>query len=559
MKDNQIREQYINKIKLLNEYDFNNNQKELAINIINTCDINQIDNIYNFISQRVKVGFTFDIAPTMNTNSISYLKYNDKLSFNLVDSFDSNNLTNNNILIIGENYDALKNLLLNYKNKVDVIYIDPPYNTEATLNDKNNLSDNLERNNSNSRFVYNDKFSRNGWLNMIKNRIDLAYQLLSENGVIFVSIDDNEQGYLKVLMDTIFGENNFISSLVWKARRGGGNDAKFVANDHEYILVYAKDINKCKLTGKNKDDSDFKLTDEWVETRGKYNLQQFDRASLTYTVSLDYPIETPDGTLLYAGHTDEEGWEKRKQNKTKRNDWRWMMSKDTFEKAKANGFIVFEKNKNGIWNVKVKTYQYATYKDADKVIERKLKLRSCLTDDFGTTKTGNIDIDKIGLKHEFSYPKPVDLIKNLLLYYNSNDCIVLDFFAGSGTTGQSVLELNKLDNGNRKFILVTNNAQINNTNKRIGYDVTYERLYRLTHNISTDKISWIDVNNLYDFKNTPLMVFDIDYINVALNSNKFDKKVDYIIESNKKINSKFDSDISSLINKLYSLHPQNKD
>ncbi len=116
------------------------------------------------------------------------------------------------------------------------------------------------------------------WLNMIYPRLIIAKQLLKKDGVIFISIDDNEQARLKLLCDEIFGESNFLGNIIWHARRGGGNDAKNIATDHEYILCYSKNNKLCKLIGKLKNDKDFKFTDEFVSTRGKYNLQQFDRA-----------------------------------------------------------------------------------------------------------------------------------------------------------------------------------------------------------------------------------------------------------------------------------------
>lgn len=359
--------------------------------------------------------------------------------------------------------------------KVDVIYIDPPYNT------------------GNKDFVYednyvdkDDKYKHSKWLTFMKNRLTLAKELLADDGVIFISIDDNEQAYLKVLMDEIFGEENFISNLIWHARRGGGNDTKYVANDHEYISVYSKNLINCKLIGKEKNENDFKYEDEFKSTRGKYNLQQFDRASLTYTKTLDYPIECPDKQLLYPGHVSYDEFINRRNNVRKRNDWRWMMSEETFLEAKLNGFIVFEKNnKKNYWNVKVKNYQFTNYKNMQENI-RYFKLRSILNDDFGITRNGNDEIKLLKLKDLFSYPKPSILIKELLKYFNNYNITILDFFAGSGTTGQAVIELNEEDGGNRRFILCTNNEN------NIGRDVCRERLYRIINGVGSknEQIDW---------------------------------------------------------------------
>ncbi len=235
-------------------------------------------------------------------------------------------------------------------------------------------------------------------------------------------------------------------------------------------------------------------------------MQQFDWASLTYTPSLDYPIIAPDGTKIYPGHVSENEFLSRRSNKMSRNDWCWMMSEESFKIAKDNDFIVFEKNKNDIWNVRVKTYELVSYKDPTKKIERYLKLRSVLNDDFGTTRDGNIDISNLGLKEFFSYPKPIKLIKNLIKNFDNKNALVLDFFAGSGTTGQSVMELNKEDNGNRKFILIQipefiNKQEIISNYKYIS-DITRERIKKSIQ--------------MYDYNSKGFKYFELDNTNFNL-------------------------------------------
>ncbi len=396
-----------------------------------------------------------------------------------------------NIIIEGDNLEVLKLLEKSYFNKIDVIYIDPPYNTgnDFVYNDdysqskfefdkENNLineeGDRLQTKNQKSDGKFHTK-----WLSMIYPRLILARKLLKDDGVIFISIDDNEQARLKLLCDEIFGENNFISNLIWRARRGGGNDVKHIAIDHENILVYSKNKINCNLIGKPKSEDDFKFKDEYYKERGKYNLQQFDRASLTYTKSLDYPIQTPDGNFIYPGSVNKEEWEKRRSNIQPRNDWRWMMSEETYLNAKKDDFIVFEKDKNKKWKVKVKTYQNITYKG--KNIDRYYKLRSVLENDFGLTRDGNNDVDILRLKNYFSYPKPVLLIKNLMKYIPKKEILILDFFAGSGTTAQVVMELNKEDGGNRKYILVQfpeKSENLKDTKFETIADITRERVKR---------------------------------------------------------------------------------
>lgn len=274
-----------------------------------------------------------------------------------------------------------------------------------------------------------------------------------------------------------------------KIKKRGGNDTKFIAIDHEYILTYAKNINLCNLTGIVKKDNDFPYIDKWINERGKYKLQQFDWASLTYTPSLDYPIECPDKTLIYPGHVSKCKYQLRKKDDTPRNDFRWLMSKDTFENAKNNDFIVFEKTKDGKWNVRVKTYQYINYK-MENVI-RQYKLRSVILEDDKkcqlTTKNGGVQFAKImGDKNLFDRPKDVNLMKFLFKHFPIN-LTILDFFAGSGTTGQAVMELNQEDGGNRRFILCTNNEN------NIAKDICWERLYRVIKGIGSNgqKFDWI--------------------------------------------------------------------
>lgn len=308
---------------------------------------------------------------------------------------------------------------------------------------------------------YENRKDRDALLSEFEPRLEKARELLSDDGVFFCSIDDRNHAYVKILLDRIFQSVNFISTLVWKARRGGGNDAKNVAVDHEYILVYAKDREYCNLIGIAKAKDDFEYEDEFVKTRGKYNLQQFDWSSLTYSKSLDYPISCPDGSIVYAGHVDKKTWEKRINDSTKRNDYCWLMAEDTFKKAYSKGFIVFKKNNEGKWNVRVKTYEKITYKLKD--VERRFKLRSIIEkDNFNrnlTTKNGGNQYSEImGTDYIFMHPKDVNLMSFLFRNFDNKNALILDFYAGSGTTGQAVLELNKEDGGNRKFILCVNNS-----------------------------------------------------------------------------------------------------
>ena len=460
-----------------------------------------------------------------------------------------------NLYIEGDNLKVLKVLRNTYSNEVDVIYIDPPYNTgkDFTYKDnftKSNAQADLESGNldeEGNRMVANKL--ENGryhtdWLNMIYPRLLLAKDLLSDSGVIFISIDDHECANLKKICDEIFGEENFIANLIWKSRRGGGNDASFVAIDHEYVLLYAKSVKNCNLSGIEKNDDEFEFEDEYVSERGKYYLQQFDWSSLKYTKSLDYPITCPDNTKLYPGHVTEEEYLKRINNNASRNDFCWLMSKETYQKAYEHGFIVFEKNKKGQWNVRVKTYQKINYKLEP--IKREFKLRSVILEDDKknqlTTKNGGNQFEKVmGSKAIFDKPKDINLIKFFLKHLNNNS-LILDFFSGSGTTAHSVMQLNKEDGGKRKWIMIQLPEKVGNDSTAFSNnfhticDIGTERIKRAGEIIKKENPN-IDTGFRY-------LKIDTSNIKVKENTTPADKQtqmnLDDLIESVKSDRSELD-------------------
>ncbi|XWT57690.1 site-specific DNA-methyltransferase [Mesomycoplasma hyorhinis] len=399
----------------------------------------------------------------------------------------------------------------------DLIYIDPPYNTQKTSDDGNNLTDDEI---TADKFIYRDKFSRTGWLNLLNERLKLARQLLKEDGVIFVSIDDNEQAYLKVLMDEIFGEENFVANMIWRKSATGSiqnsNLIKTVNVVNEYIITYAKNINKCKFDyskhSQEKLDDSYKLKDENFDKYGKYKLVSIVRNGLWYRPGQDYELEAPDGTnfRIY-------------QNIQKPQSAAYAWSKETFNKAKNLGLIEFKKNKQDYWVVYKKEYQYAKFDTEEgKIIpyEKGIPFINTIQSGDNGLKTniytaeGARELHSILNSKEFDYPKPVRLIKYLMkMAKPKKDIRVLDFFAGSGTTGQAVLELNKEDGGTRIFTLVTNNEN------NIGQNVTYERLYRINKGQGTKgqkDFEWIKKNEAFD---TSLNVFWSKTYNTSLLNN----------------------------------------
>lgn len=388
-----------------------------------------------------------------------------------------------NFLLEGDNLHSLYLLEKTHKGKIDIIYIDPPYNT------------------GNKDFVYDDDFveyedgfKHSKWISFIERRLVIAQRLLKKEGVIFISIDDKEQAQLKMLCDEIFGEENFIACMPRRTKSSGKTTNKISAN-HDYVLVYEKSKNQSLIIGLEHNDEGFKYEDEYVNERGKYKLNQtLDYDSLSYSPSLDYPIEI-NGEILYPGG-DYEKYKERQNGNYKRADWAWRWSKDLFEFGYKNGFIVVKKGKNGLPRIYTKTYLNAKIQKDEiegyKItIEERRKPISSI--EFIESKYSNDnakkDLVKLFDNSKFDYPKPVELIKTLIKIYNNKNAVILDFFAGSGTTGQAVLELNNEDNGNRQFILCTNNEN------NICEKVTYQRLIKV--NYGTPKVKPLKFNLKY--------------------------------------------------------------
>jgi len=440
-----------------------------------------------------RTGFHFDKRLERQTDAIAYFKKNKKLSFET----DKGGLTHK--LVIGDNYPALLNLLVEYRGRVDVIYIDPPYG-------KDNMGEFADTN-------YKNAITRDNLLSMLYPRLWLARRLLSDSGVIFCSIDDRNQAYVKGLFDEVFGESNFKASFP-RVTKQSGKTTESVAKNHDYVLLYSK-ANNVEFNLEKHDDNGYCNKDEYFEERGFYKLSQpLDYDSLGYVASLDYPI-TLDGVTYYAGGNEEEH-KKRLTGQHARADWAWRWSKDLFDFGYKNGFIVVRESKNGT-RLYTKTYQKATIvkpngEYAITKIDRTKNISSLkFSDNAYSNDNAKKNIDSVLEKGVFDYSKPIKLIKDLCAFGANGDAVILDFFAGSGTTGQAVLELNKEDgeDGKRQFILVTNNEVTEANPNGIAEDVTTKRLKR----VMTGKC--YDGTNDFEWakKNTPLggnlLVLDI--------------------------------------------------
>ena len=361
--------------------------------------------------------------------------------------------TTENLYIEGDNLEVLKLLQETYLEKIKMIYIDPPYNTgndyiysDNFFLEKNEYIENSgQLDEEGNRLVKN--FDNNGrfhtdWLNMIYSRIKIARDLLTDDGLIFISIDDNEVRNLKIICDEIFGEKNFISQLIWQSKKGGGNDSKYIAVEHEYIIVYAKNIANLENFYESYSEEYIKRYKEQDEI-GKFYWDTFKRKSGKQY----YPITCPDGTIL---EYDEDG-----------NQISWLRSKNRFNEDIKNGEIRIIKINNK-WSV-----QFKQRMPLGKTPRSIFKTETVISNQ-GTTSSGATDIYNYFRKDVFSNPKPIDLIEFLCGFSLKKDDIILDFFSGSGTTAEAIMKLNIKDKENNKYILVQLNEEIKPTLSNLG-------------------------------------------------------------------------------------------
>jgi len=318
-----------------------------------------------------------------------------------------------NLIIKGENLLALHSLKKQFAGKVKLIYIDPPYNT------------------GNAGFKYNDNYNHSSWLTFMKNRLEIARELLREDGVIFVQCDDHEQAYLKVLMDEIFGRDNFVNTVIRITTKRVKGDSKNVNSIHDYLHIYGKKYKNVKIFHREQSfekDSIYNLEDKYISERGKYLLRPLDNGTISYSKSLDYIITAPDGEEIVAGG-DLELRKNRLNGIFKSKDWCFRWSKEKFEWGLENEFIVFKKIKN-----KQRVY-FKIYQNVDNKLNETKKYYNFLSviENCYNNK-GTTEIKKILTEDSFSYPKPEALLYEIIDIFTLPNDLVFDFFAGSGTT-----------------------------------------------------------------------------------------------------------------------------
>lgn len=385
--------------------------------------------------------------------------------------------TTGNIFIEGDNLEVLKLLQKSYSNKIKMIYIDPPYNTGKDFVYKDNYKDNLanylkqtgqldDEGRKTSTNSESDGRYHSNWLNMMYPRLRLARNLMSEDGVIFISIDDNEQANLKKLCDEVFGEENFVASIIWEKKYSPQNDAKWLSANHDYIILYAKnkEIWRPKQLPRSKEvNARYKNPDN--DPRGVWKTS--DLSVKTYSAEYDYPIETPSGRIVKLP-----------------NGRCWMTNKVKMQELIKDNRIWFGLNGDNVPALK----RFLT-----EVKDGVTPLTIWFRKDVGDNQEGKQELLKIMPENLFQTPKVVRLIKRMLHIADlDNDSLILDFFAGSGTTAHAVMQLNAEDGGNRKCISVQlpEPTDENSEAYKAGYsvisDITKERICRAGEKIKAD-------------------------------------------------------------------------
>lgn len=428
--------------------------------------------------------------------------------------------TTKNLYIEGDNLEVLKLLQTAYYRKVKMIYIDPPYNTGNDFVYEDDFADPLARykevtqQTTKSNPETMGRFHTN-WLNMMYPRLRLAANLLRDDGVIFISIDDNEVDNLKKLCNEVFGEENFVAQLIWERAFSPKNDAKYVSNSHDYVLMYARNISDFKigqLDRSEEAESRYKNPDN--DPRGKWT--SGDLSVKTYNASSDYEIITPSGRKVLPPHGA-----------------CWRVSKERFNELVDDNRIWFGENGDNVPRLK---------RFLSEIKEGIVPTSILFYKDVGHSQEGRQELKKIfDDKGYFDGPKPIRLIRRLLTMANTDDdSIILDFFSGSATTAHAVMQLNAEDGGNRQFIMVQLPEVCDEKSEayKAGYknicEIGKERIRRAGKKILEEnnqmtledkeqldigfKVFKLDSSNLKTWDNTPVTAEQMDLLYERMNN-----------------------------------------
>ena len=436
---------------------------------------------------------------------------------------EDNKKISGNKIIHGDNLEALKSLLPEYEGKIKLIYIDPPYNT------------------GNESWVYNDNVNHpkiknwlgkvvgkesedltrhDKWLCMMYPRIKLLHKLLSPDGAIFISIDDNEQANLKLLMDEVFGNCNFVNNVIWEKKSSPQNDAKWVSDTHDFIIIYAKKksiyrINKLGRTDKQnaiyKNSDEYDGIDENNNSYGRGTWFAGDMTVKTVNENALYPVTTPSGKVVYPAKGRA-----------------WVYFEDKFNELCVDNRITF--GKSGSNKPCIKRF-LSEIKDNGIVPKSNWHYK-----EVGENRNARQELKKIFTEIQFPFdtPKPHKLIERILQLSTNKNSIILDSFAGSGTTAHAVLNLNKQDDGNRKFILIEMEDYADN--------ITAERVKRVMQGYGDDKKKTDGTGGSFDYYVLGEALFDENnMLNEKVKTEKIREYVYYSetgqnIETSKNVN-----------------------
>ncbi|MCV3479728.1 site-specific DNA-methyltransferase [Campylobacter sp. CNRCH_2015_1657] len=441
----------------------------------------------NFINDEFDIKFINDEKYKFLPFDTKYLS--EENYSKLLQSFENLDEILNGELIKADNFQALNSLMPKYQGKIDLIYIDPPYNT------------------GNDGFIYTDKFNHSSWLAMIDNRLELAKEFLKSSGSIFISIDDNEQARLKILCDKVFGEENFVANVIWRKRAGGGNDSNHIAVEQEYINIYAKNIEHLKTYGITRTN----ISKYKKDKVGYYLEKPLNDTSLQDSPGLHYDIRLPNGKIL------------------KGSEYQWKMSENTFYSRLERDEIIFKNNDKVYYkhyidiasNLKPSSIWYDFVLNADATNEIKLNFENKI----------------------FNTPKPEKLLKRICDIGSNQDSLILDFFAGSGTTIATAHKLKRkwlgVEMGEHfyKVIIPRMKKVLNGFVCGVSKEVEFKgggafRYYELeSYEESLENCEYkLDENSLIDYRKSRKLVKALKKgENICLDMKAYDKEFDIFL------------------------------
>jgi adenine-specific DNA-methyltransferase len=400
-----------------------------------------------------------------------------------------------NIYIEGDNLEILKLLKKPYAGMVKLIYIDPPYNRGLDRIYLDDYADPLksylgitgqadvEGNLLTSNLETSGRY-HSAWLSMLYPRLFVAHQLMSDDGVIFVSIDDKEVHHLRLLMNEVFGEENFLATLIWQRTDSPSRneEGRYFSDYHEYILVYARDKDEAVIHSMSKPEiaAGYRLTlPDGRMARARQLRKNGKSARKEDRESMWYPLTAPDGTDVWPFMIEKAGDKTWQQSSE---EGRWVLSKATWLEREKAGLTKWEKREYG-W-----VPYYLEIAPSEPAVPW-----TTLWSDLSQTRQAKAEYTTLMGSINFDSPKPVDLMKRIIQIATFNDSIVMDFFSGSGTTGQAVLELNREDGGNRKFILSQFPERTGNEQFSTIAEIGKERIRRAIAKMNQESAGQLDL------------------------------------------------------------------